>query len=111
VFKLCYYAFHLSFNIDGAKQVQLAPNVTEITETTAKIEWPENTDQVDGYEIEISSSSETRTLKVPRDQTSKEVTGLMPGTDYKVKVYGVKNGVKGTPSEETSFSTLKKRKT
>ena len=84
--------------------------MTDITETTAKVEWPENPDQVDGYEIEISSSSETRTLKVPRDQTSKEVTGLVPGTDYTVKVYGVKNGVKGIPSEETPFSTLKKGK-
>jgi len=90
------------------KKVQSAPTVTETTERTTKVTWPENTDQVDGYVIEVSNSVETRTIRVPRDQTSREVTGLTPGTDYTVKVYGVKNGIKGTPSEETTFSTVKK---
>ncbi|KAL4656124.1 tenascin-N, partial [Arapaima gigas] len=67
---------------------------TEVTEDTATVTWGSVLADVDGYTVSYSSadgsSEEIPEIPVAPDSTSYRLTGLRPGVQYTVYVWGVK---------------------
>ncbi|XP_062990097.1 tenascin-N [Elgaria multicarinata webbii] len=76
--------------------------VTEETENSLEVEWENPPTDVDYYKLRFSSLlGEEKELLVPKSSDAKSryvITGLKPGTQYKITVISVKGEREGKPS-------------
>ncbi|KAM9123666.1 fibronectin isoform 2-T2 [Pangshura tecta] len=73
--------------------------VTDVTETTVTITWRTKTETITGFQVEAipadSQSPIQRTISP--DIRSYTITGLQPGTDYKIYLYTVNENARSSP--------------
>ncbi|KAH1184697.1 hypothetical protein KIL84_012638 [Mauremys mutica] len=73
--------------------------VTDVTETTVTIIWRTKTETITGFQVEAipadSQSPIQRTISP--DVRSYTITGLQPGTDYKIYLYTVNENARSSP--------------
>ncbi|XP_024062647.2 fibronectin isoform X5 [Terrapene carolina triunguis] len=73
--------------------------VTDVTETTVTITWRTKTETITGFQVEAipadSQSPIQRTISP--DVRSSTITGLQPGTDYKIYLYTVNENARSSP--------------
>ncbi|XP_065148945.1 fibronectin 1a isoform X2 [Paramisgurnus dabryanus] len=71
-------------------------NFSKLSPTSFTISWPSSNVKLTGYRVAItpkSKSGPTKEVNIAPDSTEFHATGLMPGTDYEVEVYGVKDSL------------------
>nr|XP_055070732.1 fibronectin 1a isoform X8 [Misgurnus anguillicaudatus] len=71
-------------------------NFSKVSPTSFTISWPSSNVKLTGYRVAItpkSKSGPTKEVNIAPDSTEFHATGLMPGTDYEVEVYGVKDSL------------------
>ncbi|XP_075930829.1 tenascin-X-like [Petromyzon marinus] len=91
--------------IDGPKNLQ----VVSVTESTMDIEWEDTQSPIDHYTVHYSTSSgdppgNIKVYKSAQPTTKITITGLQPGTEYKISVVAVK-GSKGSAPASTTGQT------
>ncbi|XP_006210038.1 fibronectin isoform X10 [Vicugna pacos] len=73
--------------------------VTDATETTITISWRTKTETITGFQVDaIPANGQTpvqRTIKP--DVRSYTITGLQPGTDYKIHLYTLNDNARSSP--------------
>nr|XP_030708671.1 fibronectin isoform X8 [Globicephala melas] len=73
--------------------------VTDATETTITISWRTKTETITGFQVDaIPTNGQTpiqRTIKP--DVRSYTITGLQPGTDYKIHLYTLNDNARSSP--------------
>ncbi|XP_049744055.1 fibronectin isoform X7 [Elephas maximus indicus] len=73
--------------------------VTDATETTITISWRTKTETITGFQVDaIPANGQTpiqRTIKP--DIRSYTITGLQPGTDYKIHLYTLNDNARSSP--------------
>ncbi|XP_045724017.1 fibronectin isoform X10 [Mirounga angustirostris] len=73
--------------------------VTDATETTLTISWRTKTETITGFQVDaIPANGQTpiqRTIKP--DVRSYTITGLQPGTDYKIYLYTLNDNARSSP--------------
>nr|XP_056700686.1 tenascin-N [Euleptes europaea] len=84
--------------------------VTETTENSLEVEWENPATEVDYYKLRVSSLlglGEEKEVLVPKSSDPKSryiITGLIPGTQYKITVVSVKNEIEGEPSSVNGWT-------
>ncbi|KAG8559130.1 hypothetical protein GDO81_017253 [Engystomops pustulosus] len=75
------------------------PRVTDITETTVTLTWRTKTETITGFLIEaLPAGGQTPIQRVIKpDVRTYTVTGLQPGTDYKIYLYTVNENARSSP--------------
>ncbi|KAG9477535.1 fibronectin isoform X4 [Eleutherodactylus coqui] len=75
------------------------PRVTDITETTVTLTWRTKTETITGFLIEaVPSGGQTPIQRVIKpDVRTYTVTGLQPGTDYKIYLYTMNDNARSSP--------------
>ncbi|CAO2637384.1 TNN [Lemmus lemmus] len=76
--------------------------VNEETETSLDVEWENPLTEVDYYKLRYGplTGQEVAEVTVPRSRDPKsryDITGLQPGTDYKITVVPMRGGLEGKP--------------
>ncbi|XP_065417162.1 fibronectin isoform X5 [Chrysemys picta bellii] len=73
--------------------------VTDVTETTVTITWRTKTETITGFQVEaISADSQSPIQRtISPDVRSYTITGLQPGTDYKIYLYTVNENARSSP--------------
>uniref|UniRef100_A0A5F9CCH1 Tenascin-N n=1 Tax=Oryctolagus cuniculus TaxID=9986 RepID=A0A5F9CCH1_RABIT len=76
--------------------------VTEETETSLDVEWENPSTDVDYYKLRYSplTGHEVAEVTVPRSREPKsryDITGLLPGTEYKITVIPMRGELEGKP--------------
>ncbi|XP_073162842.1 fibronectin isoform X6 [Lepidochelys kempii] len=73
--------------------------VTDVTETTITITWRTKTETITGFQVEaIPADSQTPIQRtISPDVRSYTITGLQPGTDYKIYLYTVNENARSSP--------------
>ncbi|XP_038205896.1 tenascin-N isoform X2 [Arvicola amphibius] len=76
--------------------------VNEETETSLDVEWENPLTEVDYYKLRYGplTGQEVAEVTVPRSHDPKsryDITGLQPGTEYKITVVPMKGGLEGKP--------------
>ncbi|KTG01456.1 hypothetical protein cypCar_00014182 [Cyprinus carpio] len=69
---------------------------SQVGPTSFTVSWSSSDVRLTGYRVAITPKSKngpTKEDNISPDSTEFHVTGLMPGTDYEVEVYGVKNSL------------------
>ncbi|XP_054836313.1 tenascin-N [Eublepharis macularius] len=86
--------------------------VTEATENSLEVEWENPATDVDYYKLKVSSLlglGEEKEVLVPKSSDPKSryiITGLIPGTQYKITVVAVKNEIEGKPSGVNGWTEI-----
>ncbi|XP_077304446.1 fibronectin isoform X7 [Lithobates pipiens] len=75
------------------------PRVTDVTETTITITWRTKTETITGFLIEaLPAGGQTPIQRVIKpDVRTFTVTGLQPGTDYKISLYTLNDNARSSP--------------
>ncbi|XP_040213430.1 fibronectin isoform X7 [Rana temporaria] len=75
------------------------PRVTDVTETTITITWRTKTETITGFLIEaLPVGGQTPIQRVIKpDVRTFTVTGLQPGTDYKISLYTLNDNARSSP--------------
>ncbi|XP_075036435.1 fibronectin isoform X2 [Mixophyes fleayi] len=75
------------------------PRVTDVTETTVTITWRTKTETITGFLIEaVPTGGQTPIQRVIKpDLRVFTITGLQPGTDYKVSLYTINDNSRSSP--------------
>ncbi|XP_012870976.1 PREDICTED: tenascin-N [Dipodomys ordii] len=76
--------------------------VTEETETSLDVEWENPLTDVDYFKLQYGplTGQEVAEVNVPKSRDPKsryDITGLKPGTDYKITVFPMRGGLEGKP--------------
>ncbi|XP_077619220.1 tenascin-N [Crocuta crocuta] len=76
--------------------------VTEETESSLDVEWENPPTEVDYYKLQYGplTGQEVAEVTVPKSSDPKsryDITGLQPGTEYKITVIPVRGGLEGKP--------------
>ncbi|XP_077071990.1 fibronectin 1a [Siphateles boraxobius] len=69
---------------------------SQVGPTSFTVSWSSSNARLTGYRVAITPKSKngpTKEDNISPDSTEFHATGLMPGTDYEVEVYGVKNSL------------------
>ncbi|XP_039204471.1 tenascin-N [Crotalus tigris] len=84
--------------------------VTEETVNSLEVEWENPAAEVDYYKLRFSSlPGEEKEVVVPKSNEVKSryvITGLKPGTKYKITVTSVRNEVEGKPSSVHGWTDI-----
>uniref|UniRef100_G1KYN5 Tenascin N n=1 Tax=Anolis carolinensis TaxID=28377 RepID=G1KYN5_ANOCA len=84
--------------------------VTEKTENSLEVEWENPVTEVDYYKLRFSSLlGEEKEVMVPKNNDVKSrytITGLKPGTLYKITVISVKGEMEGKPSTVNGWTEI-----
>ncbi|XP_026524919.1 tenascin-N [Notechis scutatus] len=87
--------------------------VTEETENSLEVEWENPAAEVDYYKLRFSSlSGEEKEVVVPKSNDVKSrylITGLKPGTKYKITVTSVRNEAEGKPSSVHGWTGINRK--
>uniref|UniRef100_A0A673KKE5 Fibronectin n=1 Tax=Sinocyclocheilus rhinocerous TaxID=307959 RepID=A0A673KKE5_9TELE len=89
---------------------------SQVGPTSFTVSWSSSDVRLTGYRVAITPKSKngpTKEDNISPDSTEFHATGLMPGTDYEVEVYGVKNSltsrrVKGEVTTPDNISPLRR---
>ncbi|XP_077128382.1 fibronectin isoform X2 [Ranitomeya variabilis] len=75
------------------------PRVTDVTETTVTLTWRTKTETITGFLIEaVPAGGQTPIQRVIKpDVRTYTVTGLQPGTDYKIYLYTINDNARSSP--------------
>ncbi|XP_068103468.1 fibronectin [Hyperolius riggenbachi] len=75
------------------------PRVTDITETTVTLTWRTKTETITGFLIEaLPAGGQTPIQRIIKpDVRTFTVTGLQPGTDYKISLYTLNDNARSSP--------------
>ncbi|PIO24934.1 hypothetical protein AB205_0094560, partial [Aquarana catesbeiana] len=75
------------------------PRVTDVTETTITITWRTKTETITGFLIEaLPVGGQTPIQRVIKpDVRTFTITGLQPGTDYKISLYTLNDNARSSP--------------
>ncbi|XP_037379898.1 fibronectin isoform X7 [Talpa occidentalis] len=73
--------------------------VTDATETTITISWRTKTETITGFQVEaVPANGQTPIQRIIKpDVRSYTITGLQPGTDYKIYLYTLNNNARSSP--------------
>ncbi|XP_069873839.1 fibronectin isoform X12 [Dipodomys merriami] len=73
--------------------------VTDATETTITISWRTKTETITGFQVDaIPTTGQTPVQRViSPDVRSYTITGLQPGTDYKIHLYTLNDNARSSP--------------
>uniref|UniRef100_A0A452FKQ1 Fibronectin n=1 Tax=Capra hircus TaxID=9925 RepID=A0A452FKQ1_CAPHI len=73
--------------------------VTDATETTITISWRTKTETITGFQVDaIPANGQTPIQRTIRpDVRSYTITGLQPGTDYKIHLYTLNDNARSSP--------------
>nr|XP_045004493.1 fibronectin isoform X8 [Jaculus jaculus] len=73
--------------------------VTDATETTITISWRTKTETITGFQVDaIPASGQTPVQRtISPDVRSYTITGLQPGTDYKIYLYTLNDNARSSP--------------
>ncbi|XP_004626648.1 fibronectin isoform X6 [Octodon degus] len=73
--------------------------VTDATETTITISWRTKTETITGFQVDaIPATGQTPVQRtISPDVRSYTITGLQPGTDYKIYLYTLNNNARSSP--------------
>ncbi|XP_010614320.1 fibronectin isoform X6 [Fukomys damarensis] len=73
--------------------------VTDATETTITISWRTKTETITGFQVDaIPATGQTPVQRtISPDVRSYTITGLQPGTDYKIHLYTLNNNARSSP--------------
>ncbi|XP_017651748.1 fibronectin isoform X10 [Nannospalax galili] len=73
--------------------------VTDATETTITISWRTKTETITGFQIDaIPANGQTPVQRtISPDVRSYTITGLQPGTDYKIHLYTLNDNARSSP--------------
>ncbi|XP_077188628.1 tenascin-N [Paroedura picta] len=86
--------------------------VTETTENSLEVEWENPATEVDYYKLSVSSVhglGNEKEVLVPKSSDPKSryiITGLIPGTQYKITVTSVKNEIEGKSSSVNGWTDI-----
>ncbi|XP_032082697.1 tenascin-N [Thamnophis elegans] len=84
--------------------------VTDETENSLEVEWENPAAEVDYYKLRFGSlSGEEEEVVVPKSNDVKSryiITGLKPGTKYKITVISVRNEAEGKPSSVHGWTDI-----
>ncbi|XP_053328167.1 fibronectin isoform X2 [Spea bombifrons] len=75
------------------------PRVTDVTETTITITWRTKTETITGFQIDAVPSGGQIPIQriISPDVRTYTITGLQPGTDYKVYLYTLNDNARSSP--------------
>ncbi|XP_029461975.1 fibronectin isoform X3 [Rhinatrema bivittatum] len=75
------------------------PRVTDTTETTITIIWRTKTETITGFHIDAIPSNGQSPIQrtISPDVRSYTITGLQPGTDYKIHIYALNENARSSP--------------
>ncbi|XP_013012879.1 fibronectin isoform X2 [Cavia porcellus] len=73
--------------------------VTDATETTITISWRTKTETITGFQVDaVPASGQTPVQRtISPDVRSYTITGLQPGTDYKIYLYTLNSNARSSP--------------
>nr|5L2H_A Chain A, Centyrin [synthetic construct]5L2H_B Chain B, Centyrin [synthetic construct]5L2H_C Chain C, Centyrin [synthetic construct]5L2H_D Chain D, Centyrin [synthetic construct] len=83
--------------------------VSEVTEDSARLSWDDPAAFYESFLIQYQESEkvgEAIVLTVPGSERSYDLTGLKPGTEYTVSIYGVHNVYKDTNMRGLPLSAI-----
>nr|XP_033801831.1 fibronectin isoform X3 [Geotrypetes seraphini] len=75
------------------------PRVTDVTETTITIMWRTKTETITGFQIDAIPTNGQNPIQrtIGPDVRSYTITGLQPGTDYKIYIYTLNENARSSP--------------
>ncbi|XP_069472038.1 fibronectin isoform X2 [Ambystoma mexicanum] len=75
------------------------PRVTDVTETTVTITWRTKTETITGFQIDAIPSGGQNPVQrtISPDIRTYTITGLQPGTDYKINIYTLNENARSSP--------------
>ncbi|KAM4626846.1 fibronectin isoform 2-T2 [Discoglossus pictus] len=75
------------------------PRITDVTENTVTITWRTKTETITGFQIDaIPSGGQTPIQRIiSPDIRTYTITGLQPGTDYKIHLYTLNENARSSP--------------
>ncbi|XP_061463690.1 fibronectin isoform X3 [Rhineura floridana] len=73
--------------------------VTDVTETTITITWRTKTETITGFQIDAIPASGQNPVQrmIGPDARTYTITGLQPGTDYKIYIYTLNDNARSSP--------------
>ncbi|KAL8183843.1 UNVERIFIED_CONTAM: Fibronectin, partial [Gekko kuhli] len=76
------------------------PRVTDVTERTVTITWRTKTETITGFQIDAIPASGQNPVQrtISPDVRSYTITGLQPGTDYKIYIYSLNDNARSSPA-------------
>ncbi|XP_066482798.1 fibronectin isoform X2 [Tiliqua scincoides] len=82
-------------NISPPRRVR----VTDATETTISITWRTKTETITGFQVDAIPASGQNPIQrtISPEVRSYTITGLQPGTDYKIYLYTLNNNARSSP--------------
>ncbi|KAE8580544.1 hypothetical protein XENTR_v10024457 [Xenopus tropicalis] len=75
------------------------PRVQDVTETTVTLSWRTKTETITGFQIDAIPAGGQNPIRrtVDADLRSFTITGLQPGTDYKIYLYTLNDNARSSP--------------
>uniref|UniRef100_A0A8C0J982 Fibronectin n=1 Tax=Chelonoidis abingdonii TaxID=106734 RepID=A0A8C0J982_CHEAB len=87
----------------GTQSTDISPprraRVTDVTETTVTITWRTKTETITGFQVEAIPADSQNPIQrtISPDVRSYTITGLQPGTDYKIYLYTMNENARSSP--------------
>ncbi|XP_069081734.1 fibronectin isoform X7 [Pleurodeles waltl] len=75
------------------------PRITDVTETTVTITWRTKTETITGFHIDAIPAGGQNPIQrtISPDLRTYVITGLQPGTDYKIHIYTLNDNARSSP--------------
>uniref|UniRef100_A0A8C5RZT5 Fibronectin n=1 Tax=Laticauda laticaudata TaxID=8630 RepID=A0A8C5RZT5_LATLA len=82
--------------------------VTDVTERTITITWRTKTEAITGFQIDAIPAGGQNPVQrtIGSDVRTYTITGLQPGTDYKIFIYALNENARSSPAELDAFTAI-----